>query len=41
MILRNEIYTSSEPFVTDMLIFYNDFFLANPNAVLGMGDSLG
>ncbi|KAF4629963.1 hypothetical protein G7Y89_g8178 [Cudoniella acicularis] len=40
-ISRNETYTSTEPFVTDMFKFYNDFFLASPNAVSSMGDCLG
>lgn len=37
---RNETYTSTEPFVADMLTFQDDFFLANPNAVSSMGDCL-
>jgi len=40
-ILRNETYTSTEPFVTDMLIFYDDFFLSNLRTVLSIGDYLG
>ena len=40
-ISRNETYTSTEPFVADMLTFHDDFFLANPNAVSSMGDCLG
>jgi hypothetical protein len=40
-ISRNETYTSTEPFVADMLKFYDDFFLTNPNAVSSMGDCLG
>ena len=40
-ISRNETYTSTEPFVADMLAFHDDFFLSNPNAVSSMGDCLG
>ena len=40
-ISRNETYTSTEPFVADMLTFHDDFFLSNPNAVSSMGDCLG
>ncbi len=40
-ISRNETYTSTEPFVSDMLTFHDDFFLSNPNAVSSMGDCLG
>jgi len=38
---RHETYTSTEPFVADMLTFYDDFFLSNPRAVSSMGDCLG
>ncbi|TVY80836.1 hypothetical protein LSUE1_G004210 [Lachnellula suecica] len=40
-ISRNETYTSTEPFVADMLKLYDDFFLTSPNAVSSMGDCLG
>lgn len=40
-ISRNETYTSTEPFVTDMLTFHDDYFLSNPRAVSSMGDCLG
>jgi hypothetical protein len=40
-ISRNETYTSTEPFVTDMLTFHDGFFLSNPRAVSSMGDCLG
>jgi hypothetical protein len=40
-ISKNEIYTSTEPFVVDMLTFHDDFFLSNPHAVSSMGDCLG
>ncbi|KAH8588764.1 hypothetical protein B0O99DRAFT_693204 [Bisporella sp. PMI_857] len=40
-ISRNETYTSTEPFVTDVLAFHDEFFLSNPNAVSSMRDCLG
>ena len=40
IISRNETYTSTEPFITDILIFYNDFFLSNPRAISSIGDYL-
>jgi hypothetical protein len=40
-ISRNETYTSTEPFVADMLTLHDDFFLSNPRAVSSMGDCLG
>lgn len=38
---RYETYTSTKPFVTDMLTFHDDFFLASPNAVSSMDACLG
>ncbi|KAH8651802.1 hypothetical protein BGZ60DRAFT_497399 [Tricladium varicosporioides] len=40
-ISRNETYTSTEPFVADILTFHDDSFLSNPNAVISMGECLG
>jgi hypothetical protein len=40
-ISRNETYTSTEPFVSDMLTLHDEFFRSNPRAVSSMGDCLG
>jgi len=38
---RNETYTSTESFVTDMLTFHDNFFLSNPRAISSIEDCLG
>ena len=40
-ISRNAIYTYTEPFVADILIFHDNFFLGNSCIVSSMGDYLG
>ena len=40
IISRNEIYTFIKPFIIDMLIFYNNFFLSNLRAILSIRDYL-
>lgn len=38
---RNDTYTSTEPFVSDMLTFHDNSFLSNPNAVYDDDDCRG
>jgi len=40
-ISRNETYTCTEPFVSDILTFHDNFFLGNPNAAHSTEDCLG
>jgi hypothetical protein len=40
-ISRNETYTSTEPFVADILAFHDDFFLSNLNTAHSREDCLG
>ncbi len=40
-ISRNETYTSTEPFVADILTFHDNFFLSNLNAAHSTEDCLG